>query len=208
MIICGVEFKLPQGPVGVLCSGGADSSLVLYLLMKYSTQQIHILTLTNTKKHYTNLHHINNVIQWCIERTNNYNFVHHISYAIEQTNKELEKLSFLVLKNKTVDVLYIGDTCYPPDDLNLQFAIETNDIFQNIKARMPNSNRPTKIGPIYTPYTNYNKKKIAEIYRHENIMDLFDLTRSCETTDNLGSSHCGSCWWCREREWAFSDDKR
>lgn len=204
--IVDVEFELPKGPVGILCSGGADSSLLLYLLMKYSQHQIHILTLTNKNKHFVNLNHINQVIQWCVNKTNNYNFIHHVSYATEQTNKELEKLSLLFLKNKTIDTIYIGDTCYPPDYLNLKFASETGDVFQNIAARMPDKSRPTKIGPIYTPYTNYSKKKIAETYQHEGIMDLFYLTRSCETTADIGSAHCGNCWWCKERAWAFSDD--
>ena len=52
--VADVEFNLPTGPVGVLASGGADSSIVLYLLMKYSDQPIHILTLSNAKKNYTN----------------------------------------------------------------------------------------------------------------------------------------------------------
>lgn len=206
MIICDVEFKIPTSPVGVLCSGGADSSLVLYLLMKYNTQPIHILTLTNKIKHYTNLSHINQVIKYCLDKTNNYNFFHHVKYVEQQTNKELEKLSMSLLKAKTFNILYIGDTCYPPDYLNQQFAKETGDVFQNIAARMPNIIRPTQIGPIYTPYTNYNKKKIVEIYKHLDIMELFYLTRSCESTDNIGSDHCHNCWWCKEREWALAND--
>lgn len=204
MIICDVEFNLPKSPVGVLCSGGADSSLVLYLLMKYSDQPIHILTLSNEKKHFTNSLVINYVIDYCIKKTQNYNIVLHNWFAKEQSNKELERLPLEMLASKTFSTLYIGDTCYPPDDINQRFANETGDIFQKIEARNPNISRPTKIGPIYTPYTNYNKKKIAEIYAAENIMDLFFLTRSCESLEFIGTSHCGNCWWCKEREWAFN----
>lgn len=82
--IVDVEFELPKGPVGILCSGGADSSLLLYLLMKHSQHQIHILTLTNKNKHFVNLNHINQVIQWCVNKTNNYNFIHHVSYATDR----------------------------------------------------------------------------------------------------------------------------
>lgn len=203
MIICDVEFKLPQGPVGVLCSGGADSSLVLYLLMKYSDQPIHILTLSNATKHFTNSLIINYVIDYCIKKTNNTNITLHNWFTIEQTNKELERLPLQMLTNKTFSTLYIGDTCYPPDELNQSWAEQTNDVFQNIQARQPNKNRPTKIGPMYTPYTNYDKRKIAEIYKAENIMDLFSYTRSCESIEDIGTRHCGNCWWCKEREWAF-----
>src|SRR5210317_147906 len=162
MKLLDVDFDLPDSPVGVLCSGGADSSLVLYLLMKYSEHPIHILTMTNRKKQFTNLQVINDVICWCITHTKNINITHNIKYVEEQTNKELEKFSLSYLdKFKT---LYIGDTCYPPDEINQQFANETGDDFQNMLDRQPNKNRPTKVGPIYVPFTNYDKRKIAEIY--------------------------------------------
>lgn len=204
MIICDVDFEIPKGPVGVLCSGGADSSLVLYLLMKYSEHPIHILTMTNRKKQFTNLQVINDVIRWCITHTKNINITHTVKYVEEQTNKELEKFSLENLhKFKTI---YIGDTCYPSDEINQQFANETGDDFQNMLDRQPNKNRPTKVGPIYVPFTNYDKRKIAEIYTALGIRELNVFTRSCESFDDIGTEHCGNCWWCKEREWAF--DKR
>lgn len=201
MIICDVNFELPKSPVGVLCSGGADSSLVLYLLMKYSEHPIHILTLVNRKKHYVNKTIVNNVIDWCVEETNNINITHHVRFVEEQTNKNLEKFSIehLSLFKK----LYIGDTCYPPDEINQKFADETGDDFQNMLDRKPNKNRPTNVGPIYVPFTNYDKRKILEIYKKLSIMDLFHLTRSCESIDPIGNAHCSICWWCKEREWAI-----
>jgi 7-cyano-7-deazaguanine synthase in queuosine biosynthesis len=206
--VADVEFELPKSPVGILCSGGADSTLLLYLLMKHSNFTIHVLTLTNQAKNFANLAVINSVLKWCINHTQNTNIIHHTWYAKEQTNKELEKLPLELLQSKMFSTLYIGDTCYPPDDINQRFADETNDIFQNIKARTPNETRPTKIGPIYVPYTNYNKKKIVETYKSENIMELFHLTRSCETTSDIGTEHCGNCWWCKEREWAVDCNNR
>lgn len=201
MIVCDVEFKIPEGPVGVLCSGGADSSLILYLLMKHSKYPVHILTMINRKKHFINKIVIDGVIQWCIHKTNNINIVHHIKFVEEQTNKDLEKFSIENLKN--FNTLYIGDTCYPADEINLKFANETGDTFQNMLDRQPNKNRPTQVGPIYVPFTNFNKRKIVEIYKHLSIMDLFQITRSCESIEPIGTAHCGMCWWCKEREWSL-----
>ena len=201
MLLSNVEFKLPNGPVGVLCSGGADSSLVLYLLMKYSEHPIHILTMTNKTKHFVNVEVIQRVINWCINSTNNYNITHTIKYVEEQTNKELEKFS---LENiSKFKKIYIGDTCYPPDEINQKFADETGDDFQNMLDRKPNKNRPTEVGPIYVPFTNYDKRKILEVYKDQKLMELFHLTRSCESLDPIGTAHCTICWWCKEREWAL-----
>jgi len=202
MHICDLEFILPSSPVGVLCSGGADSSLVLYLLMQYSNQPIHILTMANKKKHFTNVQVLNNVLTWCIKKTGNLDIHHSVEYVYEQTNKQLEKFTIPYLKK--CKTLYIGDTCYPDSKTNQQFAIETGDNFQSMKDRDPDQNRPTKVGPIYVPFTNYDKKKIAELYKYLEIEDLFYLTRSCESLEYIGTKHCGKCWWCKEREWAFA----
>jgi len=37
---------------------------------------------------------------------------------------------------------------------------------------------------------------------------LFPVTRSCEWNEHVvgedpGMEHCGNCWWCHERKWAF-----
>ena len=99
MKLLDVDFDLPKGPVGVLCSGGADSSLVLYLLMKYSTQPIHIFTLCNKNKHYTNNIVIAQVINWCLQNTTNHNISHYVNYADEQTNTELYKIPLIKTSN-------------------------------------------------------------------------------------------------------------
>lgn len=204
MKLLDVDFDLPNSPVGVLCSGGADSSLILYLLMKHSNQQLHVLTMANRKKHFTNAIVVSKVIDWCMKKTNNNNIVHTVKYVDEQTDEQLQQLTIQHLK--VFRTIYIGDTCYPPEDIHDEFVQNTGDSFNKLEDRKPNKNRATKAGPIYVPFTNYNKRKIAEIYEHLDIMELADITRSCETFEDIGTKHCGNCWWCKEREWAF--DKR
>ena len=54
------------------------------------------------------------------------------------------------------------------------------------------------------PFLGMDKKDIARLYEEEGILDdLFPLTRSCENDDTL-DYHCGYCWWCDERKWAFN----
>ena len=57
------------------------------------------------------------------------------------------------------------------------------------------------------PFFVINKKWEAEVYKDLNLLDtLFPLTRSCEGSDYETGNytfHCGKCWWCEERMWAF-----
>ncbi len=56
---------------------------------------------------------------------------------------------------------------------------------------------------VYVPFANLNKKNIAGIYKELGVeKSLFIKTRSCETEDHY-PGHCGKCWWCHERLWAF-----
>ena len=58
----------------------------------------------------------------------------------------------------------------------------------------------------YKPFLNVDKKFVADIYKQNNIMDLFEITRSCtgtaKDTDNY-TRECHKCFWCYERKWAF-----
>ena len=55
----------------------------------------------------------------------------------------------------------------------------------------------------FRPFFNVNKKGIAAKYAELDLLDtLFPVTKSCENRDML-EGHCGECWWCLERLWAF-----
>jgi 7-cyano-7-deazaguanine synthase in queuosine biosynthesis len=72
----------------------------------------------------------------------------------------------------------------------------------------------THIGvDIVHPFVYTTKDWIVNQYSDNKILDLFDITRSCEgefeglnyKTYTLGDSVpvCGECFWCKEREWAI-----
>jgi hypothetical protein len=67
------------------------------------------------------------------------------------------------------------------------------------------------------PFRFIDKSKIVQMYKELGIMDLFELTRSCEgEVDSVNYSTytpgqyvpvCGTCFWCKEREWAIEQNK-
>lgn len=207
-IIDNLTITIADSPIGVMMSGGADSALLLYFLLKHSKNKIHIFTLANQQKCITTAHSSLNVVSKCAELTDNYNFVHHITYEKEQNIKNLFKTPGQFLNDSTIDFLYSGVTKNPPTCVTDTFSAETTETSQ----RNPDVIRETLIHKnLFNPWTNIDKQYICKIYNHYDLIDnLYPLTRSCEwvaglfEAENPGNGHCGACWWCEERIWGFN----
>jgi hypothetical protein len=67
------------------------------------------------------------------------------------------------------------------------------------------------------PFRFADKAWVVLQYKNLDIMELFDLTRSCEGefsnmnyktyTPGQFVPICGTCFWCKEREWAIEQTK-
>lgn len=205
-IIDGVTLPIPDMPIGISVSGGADSALLLYFLLKYTNNTLHIFSLASQQKRLTTTKAAIDVISRCAELTGNYNFVHHIKYATEQTKENLFSIPRLFLQNSTIKFMYTGVTKNPP----LQITDGFNNSNTEHEERNPNVKRNIQNGDFFAPWTNIDKKDICKIYEKYNLINsLYLHTRSCEWTIDMGgvpdphNGHCGVCWWCEEREWGF-----
>lgn len=208
--VAGVNLDIYHGPIGVSCSGGADSTILLYNLMKYSTDKIYVFSTGNNQRNRHNVAIATRVVERCIELTGNSNIEHHISYCDVQSLETLfPKLEFY-LTNNVVELIYTGITENPPQEVSDKFKLKITET-----KRTPGEIKPLLLddGVYYTPWANVNKTSIAKMYEQDNLLeDLYPLTRSCEYDptsdffDNIedpGLGHCGECWWCEERQWAF-----
>lgn len=206
-----VHLPIIKGPVGVSLSGGVDSSLLLYFLMKHIPDTIHIFTLANQyQKMYDTICSIN-VINKCIELTKNDNIYHHIVYKEKASLHQIFSYPEEFYKEQKITVLYTGITANPPKEVMSNFTKKLLDVDEN--ARDPNAVRKIIVEDAFCmPWTNIDKKKICKIYRQYDLLeDLFPLTRSCTwkvdaKTSDPSFGHCGHCWWCQEREWGFSNE--
>lgn len=199
-----VEFKIFPGTIGVCVSGGLDSALLLYFTLKYTTEPVHVFSFASQEKKIRNVHAALNVVNACIELTNNYKVLHHIVYDKSQNKKNLFELPVKQLLNSTISTLYTGVTKNPPKSITDKFILETmeND------ERNPDVVRQEVQNNWYMPWTNLDKRDLFEIYSKHNLLEnLFPVTRSCEWINHEwpdpGYGHCGKCWWCQEREWGF-----
>ena len=207
VILSGVEFEIYNGSkVGVSVSGGADSGLLLYILMKYGKFDIHVFTCASKEKNRVAPKVVTEVISKCIDLTNFKNKVyHHVHYVDVQTLDTLFADIKIINSRLGLPVIYTGITNNPGEDVMEGFKNKNNGLnaIRNPDKIKPTSRAFTTNTKIYTPMFNINKIKVREIYDELGIRNvLFPVTRSCEST-TLTQGHCGECWWCEERLWAF-----
>ncbi len=200
--------------VGIMVSGGVDSAILLYYLMKHSKDKIHIFSYNSPRFNVTNLR-VNisvaiQVVETCIKLTDNTNIEHHISYC-----DNLYDMPEQFIEEKRIKIVYSGVTSIPPKKVTDTFklpSLEHHNRDSNVKRDVLKN---LSLGKYYSPYTNIDKKIIASMYKEENLIKkLYTMTRSCayepkskhnffENIKDPGLGHCGVCWWCEERNWAF-----
>ena len=207
--VSGVNLDIYRGPVGISCSGGADSSILLYNLMKHCEDKIYIFSTGNNQRNRYNVSIATKVVERCIQLTGNSNIEHHISYCEVQSFETLFSKLRHYIDNDIIKMLYTGITANPPISVTDTFKLKITET-----AREPGLEKPfITNGIAYTPLINVDKSIIAKMYNEENLIeDLYSITRSCEydPTSNYFTNiedpvlgHCGECWWCEERKWAF-----
>jgi len=209
-----VWFDIYPGPIGLMCSGGVESSLMLYLTLLHSDDPIHVFTLANNPLELKNITAMTAVLNKCVQLTNKHNVIHHIVHQqgdkpngpevlgdmIKQVGVDINIAQLGVTANPPKDILDTMDKDYAPRDLARDNPIVEDELYDARSEGYP---------WIYTPWLTHNKKVIAKIYEDQQLLkSLFPLTYSCEWyprdgKPNLGMEHCGECWWCEERKWAF-----
>ena len=130
--ISDLKLDIYKGPIGICASGGTDSSVLLYLLMKYSNDIIHIFTTGNKKTLFKNIRMVDNVIFKCFELTGNYNIEKHINYCDVQTNETILSRIYKYAYNNIITMFYTGITDTPPkhimDSLFMKLPAEIEEV--------------------------------------------------------------------------------
>lgn len=215
------HLDLYEGNTGVCVSGGADSAVLLYILMANTKHHLHVYTFISPERREAIEYHVDAVVDTCSKLTGNTNYTYHKEYVDSQLPDLMINLFKSKFENDDIGMLYLGLTKFPPKEVwqcfdqqqpewHTEFRDDTivhplygmilptiSELFDPTVTELSIDNR------VYKPFVNLNKKDIAAMYHILGIEDqLFKLTRSCETPEHIGS-HCGVCWWCDERKWAF-----
>lgn len=201
--ICGVQIPIMSGPLGINCSGGADSSLLLYILMSNTKDLIHIFTISSDEKGRSNAIVIARVVEKIIQLTGNSHIEHHVRYVEKQTPENVAEIPIRFVQNKFITYWYSGLTANPSKEIADSFG---KNLCHHLRDPLVERSMISESLKKITPFTNINKKIIADLYKELGLIEsLFPLTRSCEVKHRLDYlDHCRECWWCKEREWGFS----
>ena len=226
-------FDKKWNNIAVSVSGGADSALLLYLLCKEVTSQtVHIVNNVRCwKTKPWQEHDAECVIAWIKEKFPEINFELHrnfiapdIEYGVigpsikDEYNKivsgdniQIRAFAEYVCFKNNIDAYYNGVTKNPDEDLG--GMAERNITPTDDNKHLLIMEHMGKLA--IHPFRFISKDIIISMYKKENVVELFNITRSCEGTfDWLDYKNykkgelvpvCNECFWCRERDWAVDN---
>lgn len=209
--------------IGISLSGGADSALLAYLILKETDAEIYFTTQIRMWKTRPWQRYIaQDVVQWFRDQfTNRINHIEgFIPPEMEEPNTteitdEYGKLkpgnriilrahNEWIIHTYKLDAWYAGVTKNPED---VPGGLPERD-----EGVLPLHMKHMGID-ICHPFVYTKKDWIIQQYYDHKILDLLSITRSCEGEfDNLDYTtyiprqevpECGDCFWCKEREWAI-----
>lgn len=195
----------------IAVSGGIDSATLLYVTAEYIVQNkldlpLYAYTIP-TKFDVACAYHAQLVVDFVQRKFSKVKINHIIKSTIrngqfktDQMDKIRKKLFF---QNK-VDSHLVGITANPKPNSNFYFVPPQGHYVppENYRNNEMDSIWPSMSGIWLRPFCKIDKKGIREITDQKNITSkLLLITKSCTSKYEY---ECGRCWWCQERQWAFS----
>ena len=237
--INGVRIPLNKdwNSVAVSLSGGADSALLAYLICRLSPDNMLIHIISHTRMWKTRpwqQEDSKRVFNWLSVKFPKTKMIRHSNFIapdIEYGNigpNLTDEYGKKVSGDNIQQRAYAEFVCYKYNIQAYYNAVTHNPrlgIFNGMRERDVERNADTEhleymihMGRVAShPFRFVDKAWVVEQYKLLGIMELFELTRSCEgefegidyTTFKPGQlvPTCGECFWCKEREWAIEQNK-
>lgn len=235
-----VPFDPNWKNVAIAVSGGADSALLAYLVCQKAVEvdadvSIHIINHVRCwKTKPWQQYDSDYVFQWLFQKFYHTTFKRHTNFIapeleygnvgpnltdeygkkVSGDNIQSRAYAEFICKKYNIDAFYNGVTRNP----TLAFANGMKE--RDIEPTEDNKHllEMKHLGfMVYHPFRFTDKSEIVKMYKDLGIMELFEITRSCEgeikgidyTNYIFGQAVpvCGECFWCKERAWAIEQNK-
>lgn len=210
-----LELRLEHQTIGLLFSGGIDSSLLLYMLglqyperrimafsagCSYIDNRVHMPQIQNVFDRVTNL-----VTPGALD----YHIVHyHDDRTTHHCNQAMQEF------DPMVDIWITGMNKAPPVGTTVNNAYG-DDVDIHETCPLPHRKEPIQKWQTvdgydyYVPLADLDKQDIIRLYKHFEIYhSVLPLTRSCPKTWEFHemkhfTAECGDCFWCLEKKWGM-----
>jgi len=232
-----IPFDANWKNVAISVSGGADSALLAYLVCELAYEHnttVHIINHVRCwKTKPWQQQNANDVFSWLFQRFHHTTFKRHTNFIapeleygnvgpnltdeygkkVSGDNIQQRAYAEFICTTHNIDAYYNGVTRNPR--LAFGNGMRERDIDRNeYNKHLEYMIHMDKV--VSHPFRFVDKAWIVSKYKELGIMDLFDLTRSCEgvfkdidykTYTKQPVPVCGECFWCKEREWAIEQNK-
>lgn len=170
--------------IGIMFSGGVDSTLLLYLLCKQGAEKnctivpFTIPRLTGALDYaYTIIDYFDYMLDIKLDETN-------IVGKQYDPHETFVGYGIAEAMNYELDYIYVGSTKNP--DIEIEGS--------------PNRFKYSYY-KVKQPFFDLTKYDIVKMYHDLGIQDLLRLTHSCSVQR---INECGQCFFCKEKQWAIS----
>ena len=232
-----IPFESSWKSVAISVSGGADSALLAYLVCDQAPDNFLIHVISHTRMWKTRPWQQKDslsVFKWLEVRFPNLRFERHTNFIapdleygnigpsitdefgkkVSGDNIQQRAYAEYICKMHAIDAYYNGVTRNPP--VTYFNGMIERDVDKSENNKHLEIMQHMDVWAIH-PFRFIDKSEIVKKYKELKLMDLFNITRSCEgefediTYKNYTSGQyvptCGTCFWCKEREWAIEQSK-
>lgn len=229
-----IPYSTEWKNIAISVSGGADSALLAFLICSLAKEHdttIHIINHTRMwKTRPWQQHDGDMVYNWLFQKFYHTKFIRHknfIAPELEYGNigpNLTDEYGKQVSGDNIQQRAYAEYICHT-HNIDAYFNAVTRNprlaMFNGMRERDIDQTEENKhleytihMGRVAShPFRFVDKSWVVKQYQRLSIMDLFDITRSCEgefeeidyTTYKKGQyvPVCGKCFWCCERDWAI-----
>tara|TARA_B100000123_G_C25693814_1_gene412070 strand:- start:89 stop:832 length:744 start_codon:yes stop_codon:yes gene_type:complete len=207
--------------IGLSISGGCDSALLLFYMCKVISEEkkdVTIVPFTGIDiTRPTNIWNVEEIITLMKEKFPKVNIENVVTFEYttrtstnercckKEAHKEAERE---MLEEGLFTIMFGGRTANPTyDEAKKHNLLEKRELARDRENPDISNSEFAITRLLYRPWIEVDKRWIAAEYHKNNLMDdLYPITASCigrEDATEFFTKPCKTCWWCREKVWAF-----
>ena len=200
--------------IAVLMSGGIDSAILMYFLIKTIQEQqqdVKIYAITaESMRRPQGIRYSNKVMTKLTEITGFTNYGEHLIFPVVIPTEEVKVMTHYTkhfMKMYKIDRLFNGTTTNPPKDVTELMTYHRYENRDDPKGEGKLLREDEK--KLDWPLLYVNKRDVYNMFVKYGLLDtILPETRSCIGDTELTNFHrtpCMKCWGCLEKFWGFGE---